>query len=168
MQLSELAAWGAIVLALFLAVLLALQASRLGRIERQYWALMRGSGSAAPAGDGLSIAEILSRHGALLEEARTDIDALAQRLGDLDPLVARSVQHVGIVRYNPFQDTGGDQSFAIALLDARGNGIVLSSLHTRTATRFYGKPVKAGASQLSLSEEEQQAVQQAMGVAAGT
>jgi hypothetical protein len=68
-----------------------------------------------------------------------------------------------LVRYNPFQDTGGDQSFALALLDKRGDGVVVSSLHSRTMTRFYAKPIKGGVSPLSLSEEEVQAVQQAMG-----
>ena len=73
------------------------------------------------------------------------------------------MQHVGLVRYNPFQDTGGDQSFAIALLDQHGDGVVFSSLHNRSLTRIYAKPVKGGASALSLSEEEVQAVQQALG-----
>jgi hypothetical protein len=66
------------------------------------------------------------------------------------------------VRFNPFADTGGDQSFALALLDAKGNGVVVSSLHTRTATRFYAKPVAGGASTLSLSDEEVRALKQAM------
>jgi hypothetical protein len=73
------------------------------------------------------------------------------------------VQHVGLVRYNPFQDTGGDQSFALALLDKQGDGVVISSLHSRTMTRFYAKPIKAGIAVVSLSEEEVKAVQQAFG-----
>ena len=71
------------------------------------------------------------------------------------------MQFVGLVRFNPFDDTGGDQSFALALLDGRGDGVVISSLHGRTGTRFYAKPVKAGTSTLSLSDEEVQALKQA-------
>ena len=53
----------------------------------------------------------------------------------------RAFQRVGLVRFNPFEDTGGNQSFALALLDAEGNGWVLSSLHARTGTRVYAKPI---------------------------
>ena len=75
--------------------------------------------------------------------------------------MARSVQHIGLVRYNPFEEAGGDQSFALALLDRLGNGVVISSLHGRTTTRFYVKAVKAGQPVLSLSEEEAMALKQA-------
>jgi len=67
------------------------------------------------------------------------------------------------VRFNPFEDVGGDQSFAIALLDQHGNGLVLSSLHNRAETRVYAKPIQAGRSEYTLSAEEQQALAQAYG-----
>ena len=72
-----------------------------------------------------------------------------------------SVQQVGIVRYNPFADTGGQQSFALALLDGRGNGFVVSSLHSRQATRLYLKQVAGGRSEVALSEEETEALRRA-------
>ena len=56
----------------------------------------------------------------------------------LEGVGRRSIQRVGIVRYNPFEDTGGNQSFALALTDAKGDGFVISSLHTRTGTRVAG------------------------------
>ena len=70
----------------------------------------------------------------------------------------RSLQHIGLVRFNPFEDTGSDQSFAIALLDDQRDGIVLSSLHGRTNTRVFAKPVAAGGSPHNLSDEESQAI----------
>lgn len=66
------------------------------------------------------------------------------------------------MRFNAFDDTGGNQSFALALLDGDGDGFVLSSLHSRQATRLYIKRISAGTSELPLSEEEAQAVGQAM------
>ncbi|HEY4767363.1 MAG TPA: DUF4446 family protein, partial [Candidatus Limnocylindria bacterium] len=69
-----------------------------------------------------------------------------------------SLQHVGLVRFNPFEDTGSDQSFAIALLDGRRDGIVISSLHGRGQTRVFAKPVEGGESRHSLSDEEAQAI----------
>ena len=58
----------------------------------------------------------------------------------------RAFQRVGLVRYNPFEETGGNQSFALALLDADGDGWVLSSLHARTGTRVYAKAIVGGRS----------------------
>jgi hypothetical protein len=91
------------------------------------------------------------------------MERLRNSVTKLDISVTASVQCVGLVRYNPFEETGGDQSFALALLDRRGNGVVISGLHGRTATRFYAKPVRGGTSPLSLSDEEAQAVKQALG-----
>jgi len=74
----------------------------------------------------------------------------------------RSLQHIGMVRFNPFEDTGSDQSFAIALLDDRRDGVVISSLHGRTNTRIFAKPVANGTSAHNLSEEEAQAIRVAV------
>lgn len=74
-----------------------------------------------------------------------------------------AVSRVGLVRFNPFEDTGGNQSFALALLDAAGDGIVVSSLHARSGTRIYAKTIRAGRSATALSEEEEAAVRQALG-----
>jgi hypothetical protein len=68
---------------------------------------------------------------------------------------------VGLVRYNTFEDTGGNQSFALALLDANGDGWVLSSLHARATTRVYAQVVKGGKSDAALSDEETAAIRQA-------
>jgi hypothetical protein len=70
----------------------------------------------------------------------------------------RSLQHIGLVRFNPFEDTGSDQSFAIALLDDARDGIVISSLHGRSNTRVFAKPVTGGDSAHALSDEESQAI----------
>lgn len=70
-----------------------------------------------------------------------------------------NIQKVGLVRFNPFAETGGDQSFCLALLDGEDNGLVISSLHSRETTRIYAKPVKKGKSAgYDLSAEEKQAV----------
>jgi hypothetical protein len=76
----------------------------------------------------------------------------------LEHRAVTSLQHIGLVRYNPFEDTGSDQSFAIALLDGERDGIVISSLHGRANTRVFAKPVQGGASPHALSAEEEQAI----------
>ncbi len=95
-------------------------------------------------------------------------DGMQDRVGRLEKLarqleatLGHSVQGIGMVRFRAFQDTGGDQSFALALVDGSGNGVVLSALYSREGTRVYGKPLAAWTSPYSLSDEEKQALEQA-------
>ena len=101
----------------------------------------------------------------LLQANLTRLDTADERLealsGDLAALIERQkrdLQHVGIIRFNPYQDTGGDQSFAIALLDSYGDGVVISGLYARQGVRLYAKPVQAGQSAYPLTDEEKQAM----------
>ncbi len=87
-------------------------------------------------------------------------DALAR---SLERTSRTHVQRVGFLRFNPFRDAGGDQSFAVVLADQEGNGVVLSSLHGRDVTRVYGKPLVAWESAYTLTDEEQQAITKARG-----
>lgn len=105
---------------------------------------------------------------AALEHEIERIDALARQADDLSrrlpPVEQRSmaaVQRVGIVRFNPYADTGGQQSFSLAMLDGQLTGYVLTSLHSRQQTRVYLKQVVGGQSDTPLSDEESQALRQA-------
>ncbi len=78
------------------------------------------------------------------------------------------IQKIGLVRFNPFKDTGGDQSFILALVDAQDTGIVISSLHTRTGTRWYAKGVVGGKGvEYDLSDDEIKALRGARHLAQG-
>lgn len=73
------------------------------------------------------------------------------------------IQKFALIRFNPFEDAGGDQSFAVALLDGAGSGVVISSLHARGNTRIYAKPVVSGKPQAhQFSKEEKEAVEKAL------
>jgi len=75
----------------------------------------------------------------------------------------KHMQNIGFKRYNPFTDTGGDQSFTAAFLDDNGDGIMISSLHSRENTRLYAKKVEAGVVQNhALSNEEIDVIKQAL------
>ena len=104
------------------------------------------------------IAEQLKR----TKKAESDIEKLFKWNKDLQKIADISIQKVGVIRFNPFKDTGGDQSFAIALLDKDNSGLVISSLYSREGTRIYTKPVEKGESSYHLSEEEKQAIQKAI------
>ncbi|HEX6061897.1 MAG TPA: DUF4446 family protein [Candidatus Limnocylindria bacterium] len=106
--------------------------------------------------------EVLAGQATRIEQLATRVDALTALQRELETSTGRSLQKVGVVRFNPFQDSGGDQSFAIALLDQRGSGVVVSSLHGRAETRIFAKQVTNGRSTHSLSDEEQQAIREAL------
>jgi hypothetical protein len=100
------------------------------------------------------------------EAARLDaliaqVEDVRRRLPAVEGQATAALQHIGIVRFNPFADTGGQQSFVVALLDARQSGLVISSLHSRQGTRVYMKQVTEGRSETQLSEEESAALRQA-------
>ena len=113
-------------------------------------------------GEGLGLDELLDRQFGRLDTIAERVDALNRLHRELETLARQSIQKVGVVRFNPFSDTGGDQSFAVALLDAQGNGVVLSSLHGRADTRIFAKQVQAGRSKHALSDEEQDAIRKAL------
>ncbi|RMF28826.1 MAG: DUF4446 family protein [Chloroflexi bacterium] len=102
-----------------------------------------------------------------LEGTEETVEALKARLDKLSTYLNRSVQGVGLVRFQAFADVGGDQSFALALVDGEGNGLVISSLYAREGTRIYAKPLQQWQSPYSLSFEEEEAIRQAQKQVAG-
>ncbi len=113
-------------------------------------------------GESAGLDELLDRQQQRIASLGERLDALNRLQRELEDLTHRTIQKVAVVRYNPFSDTGGDQSFAIALLDSLGNGLVVSSLHGRTETRVFAKPVQGGRSRYALSDEEQDAIRRAL------
>lgn len=97
----------------------------------------------------------------VLKGRTTKVEAAAVRLSSEG---LGHIQRIGVVRFNPFSDTGGAQSYTIAMLDGKGDGIIMTSLYGRTGNRWYIKQVVAGKGKnIELSKEEQSAVKQASG-----
>jgi hypothetical protein len=88
-------------------------------------------------------------------------EKISQELENLKKEGRFAVQKVGIVRFNPFSEVGGDQSFSIALLNGNDDGVVITSLYSREDNRVYGKPIKGGGSEYLLSDEEKEAIERA-------
>lgn len=86
---------------------------------------------------------------------------LEQALKRLQTDFGFAIQKVGVVRFNPFADAGGNFSFCIALLNAKNSGIVITSMHGREQNRTYAKKILDGRSETRLTEEEQQAIHMA-------
>jgi hypothetical protein len=131
-------------------------------LQRSETRLRRRLRRVLPDGESSGIDEMLDRQLKRIDGLAERIDALNKLHHELESLSQRTIQKVAVIRYNPFADTGGDQSFAIALLDSLGNGVVLSSLHSRTDTRVFAKAVQGGRSKYQLSDEEQDAIKKAL------
>lgn len=115
--------------------------------------------------EAADLESILLNHSKELTILDKEIQELFEISNRIHSLALRSVHKVGIIRFNPFKDIGGDQSFALALLDGKDSGIVISSLHTREGTRIYSKPVTKGISEkYTLTEEEKMAIKEATAV----
>lgn len=95
--------------------------------------------------------------------ARKDIAKLSKTCDTIIEEGKLHIQKVGLIRFNPFKETGGDQSFILALLDDNDNGVVLSGLYSRSGMRWYAKKIKNGKGmEHSLSDEEKEAIRQAI------
>ncbi len=84
------------------------------------------------------------------------------KIKGLEGITQRTIQKTSVVRFNPFNEMGGNQSFVIALLDANDNGMVISSLFVKEGSRIYTKTIKKGKPDYKLSKEEQEALKKAM------
>lgn len=97
------------------------------------------------------------------EALHAGVDGLAQRVAGLETLAGTDVSHCGFVRYDAFDDSDSEAglSYALALLNRAGDGVVLTSIYSRTDTRTYGKPVTAFKPTVQASAEELQAIERA-------
>jgi hypothetical protein len=146
---------GLLIVVLTLAAAVVGLIRRVRRLGRRLESLTRG-------GDEASLEEVLGSHLDRVRQVVHDVESVSARTTSVERDLVGSFSRVGLVRFNPFEDTGGNQSFALALLDGNGDGFVVSSLHARAGTRVYAKSVARGASDAALSDEEGEALRQAM------
>lgn len=99
----------------------------------------------------------------IVQDFKGQLSGLDKRVQEIQSQGLQHIQKVRILRFNPYDDTGGDQSFAVCLLDEKGSGVVITSLHARSGTRVFGKEISLGkSSKHQLSKEEELVVKKAM------
>jgi hypothetical protein len=143
-----------VVAGLCLLMIVMIQSLQLSRLNQRIGQITGGV-------EGGDLEEILSHHLETVRKVDRDLDELTARMAIVESAARHHFAKQGLVRFNPFPDTGGNQSFALALLDESDDGYIVSSLHSRTGTRIYAKAVTGGKADMTLSEEEQQAIDEA-------
>lgn len=144
----------ALVLALLAAVMAGLALAAQQRTAQRYRVLWGEGGEGKPRDATAVLAGIrtsLGRQASAIEDVETRVERLR---GD----VGQALRHVAVVRYDAFGDMGGRLSFSAAIIDDQGDGVVISSIHARSDSRTYAKGVVGGASDVTLTPEEQQAL----------
>lgn len=142
-----------IVLALVGATLV--QARKIRKFRTLWKDLLNGA-------NGENLERLLYDHLRERMNLAADVDGLRQRIVVLEDKMTGAKRHVGLVKYDAFDDVGGSQSFALAIYDDKGDGALVTSLIGRTDCRVYCKPLLGGKSERSLSQEEQRAIREAV------
>ncbi len=123
-------------------------------LKKKYGQFLKGA-------DAKQIEVALKKYTANVDTSLSELDELAGFVAKLHKTQQLAFSRTGLVRYNPFGDTGGDQSFCLALLDNTNSGFVISAVHARSGTRVYAKDVFDGKSTHNTSKEEDRAISQA-------
>jgi hypothetical protein len=140
-----------VILVLILLVMNISNAAKIKKLKRKYEKFMNGN-------DNISLEELIedciSKTNKILEKNR-DIE---NHINKLERDIFYSIQKVGVVRFNAFDNVGSDLSFSVALLDKNDSGVILSGIYSRENSATYAKPIQNGKSKYALSAEEIQAL----------
>ena len=145
--------------------LLVLLALALGVLALVFSALQQGRRRSEPSGPiqlDDALRGILEGHARSIQRLEAAVRSLHSTDKGQQRLIDGAVRHVGLVRYDAFEDVGGRLSFSCALLDEHGNGVVVTSINGRQDTRVYAKPIVDSRSSYNLSTEEDEAIRQAL------
>ena len=128
---------------------------KLSKMNKRYRKMMQGM-------EGVNLEKLLMSHIEEVKSVSRKVDTISDHIQRLEGISKECMQKFGVIRFNAFEDVGSDLSFAIALLDSHNNGVVVSSIYGRNESRTYAKPITSGESSYLLTEEERQALSQAM------
>ena len=140
----------------FLLLLVLYLLSAVSSLKSRYNTMMVGEES------GTSIEKMLLDHIAETRQVAEENVKLREENARIDALLQTALTRVGVVRFSAFQDMGSDLSYAVAMLDAKNNGVVFSSIFAREDSRTYVKPIEGGQSKYTMTKEEEQAVKDAI------
>lgn len=152
---SDIATIIGMVLIITLLVLLIVNFVKTSKIKKKYEETLD------KLGNGDSLDEMLKDYISKVSQVEGREEEILNKFKYLDNEVSQCIKKVGLVRYNAFEDTGSDLSFALALLDRQNNGVVLNGIYSKDSSNIYSKSIKRGESNYRLSKEEIQAIEEA-------
>ncbi|HSW96193.1 MAG TPA: DUF4446 family protein [Candidatus Saccharimonadales bacterium] len=146
----------------FILIFLILIICWLSGLTYFFWRLFLHYNNLTKGSSSRSLQTILDT---ILKETQTskkNIDRLQEQYATIEKQGQFHIQKIGLLRFNPFKDTGGDQSFILALLDGKETGVVISGLYSRAGTRWFAKKIINGKGvEYELSDEEKKAIKEA-------
>ena len=145
-----------IVLVIALLVYCVILHIRLGSLKKKYDFFMQGD-------NGASLERKLSVEVSEIRDAAKGLESLLTEQATIRNTQSNTIQKIGFIKYNAFENIGNDLSFALTLLDGNNNGICISSIYGRNESRIFSKPIVKGKSLVSLSQEELESLNEALG-----
>lgn len=125
------------------------------QLKNKYGQFLKGA-------NAKQIEDALKKYSKDVDRSLSQIDELAEFVARLHKTQKFALSKVSLIRFNPFGDTGGDQSFCLAILDHNNSGYIISAVHARSGTRVYAKDIYNGESKHHVSKEETKALKEAM------
>lgn len=145
-----------IVLVIALLVYCVILHIRLGSLKKKYDFFMQGD-------NGASLERKLSVEVSEIRDAAKGLETMLTEQAAIRNIQSNTIQKIGFIKYNAFENIGNDLSFALTLLDGNNNGICISSIYGRNESRIFSKPIVKGKSLVSLSQEELESLNEALG-----
>lgn len=145
-----------IVLVIALLVYCVILHIRLGSLKKKYNFFMQGE-------NGASLERKLSVEVSEIRDAAKGLETMMTEQAAIRNIQSNTIQKIGFIKYNAFENIGNDLSFALTLLDGNNNGICISSIYGRNESRIFSKPIVKGKSLVSLSQEELESLNEALG-----
>ena len=145
-----------IVLVIALLVYCIILHIRLGSLKKKYDFFMQGD-------NGASLERKLSVEVSEIRDAAKGLETMMTEQAAILNIQSNTIQKIGFIKYNAFENIGNDLSFALTLLDGNNNGICISSIYGRNESRIFSKPIVKGKSLVSLSQEELESLNEALG-----
>lgn len=146
---------GLTALVILLLVLVIVLFRSLSKVEAKYRKVTRGV-------NNKNLEEIIVEYLNRVEESKKISEDIKSLYGDMDSRIKECIQKVSVIRYKAFEDVGSDLSFSVAMLDENNDGILLTGIFGRNESTTYAKPIEKGISRYDLSEEEEEALNNAI------
>lgn len=144
---------GLLVLVLMLLILFIVNKNKMNKIISKYEKFMTK--------EEVDLEDLLIHYAKKVNKVKDNQDMMMISIQEMQKQLRVCIQKVGVIRYNAIENVGADLSFAIALLDSNDNGLVLNGIYSRNGSYTYAKPIIAGESSYTLSDEEKEAIRKA-------